>query len=495
VWGATSFLWRRPKAELVMSKGKPILVWLRQDLRLLDNQALAAAAASGAPIIPIYIFDPTYSLGAASRWWLHESLKALARDLAKLGTPLVLRRGEGAKLIPILAEKYGVQAVFWNRCYEPAAIARDTSLKKRLSDKGVAARSFNSALLIEPWEIATKSATPFKVFTPFWNALRANNSFGAPLPAPKKLMGVPGLESDDLASWALQPSAPDWARRWRKIWRPGEAGALAQLDEFLDEKVADYAIARNFPNIVGTSRLSPALHWGEISPRVIWTKIEMQKAERPGRASALTSFARELGWREFCAHLLYHWPTITEKAWKSEVDEISWRRSKKDFALWSRGMTGYPIVDAGMRELWQTGFMHNRVRMIVASFLIKDLLIDWREGAAWFEDTLVDADLASNRANWQWVAGSGADASPFFRIFNPVTQGEKFDADGDYVRRYVPELATLEAKFIHKPWDAPEHVLKHAGIVLGKTYPKPMIDHDVARRAALDVYKKIRNET
>jgi deoxyribodipyrimidine photo-lyase len=477
-----------------MTKDKPILIWLRQDLRLLDNPALAAAAASGAPVIPVYIFDPAHSLGAASRWWLHESLNALDGEFAKRGAPLVLRRGDGTKLIPSLAREFGVQSVFWNRCYDPSAIARDTTLKKKLLDGGLDVRSFNSALLIEPWEIATKGATPFKVFTPFWNALRSHTSFGKPLPAPKTLMGVPGIASDDLDSWTLQPSSPDWARGWRKLWHPGEAGALAQLDKFLDEDVANYATARDFPDVVGTSRLSPFLHWGEISPRVIWNKIEMQMAARRGSAAALTSFARELGWREFCAHLLYHWPTITDKAWKPEFEGMPWRRSKKDFVHWSRGMTGYPIVDAGMRELWQTGFMHNRVRMIVASFLIKDLLIDWRDGAAWFEDTLVDADLASNRANWQWVAGSGADASPFFRIFNPVTQGEKFDADGGYVRRYVPELAALDAKFIHKPWEAPVEVLKLAGIALGKTYPKPMIDHAAARRAALDAYKKIRNE-
>jgi len=476
-----------PHARLAM----PTIVWFRQDLRLADNPALAAAAARG-PVLPIYVLDPAGGMGGASRWWLHGSLSALSRDLAKLGAPLILRRGDASEILAALAAQTGADAVFWNRCYEPDTIARDKALKASLAARGLEARSFNAALLAEPWEVKTGSGEPYKVFTPFWRALSACAPFEAPLPAPKRLTPVAHVESDDLDAWPLRPTKPDWAGGLRETWRPGEGEAARRLSAFLDELVADYAAARDLPSVEATSRLSPHLHFGEISPRQIWHAADVFARAEPAAALGINAFLRELGWREFSHHLLFHWPDIVERAWKPAFDDFPWERNAAALAAWRKGLTGYPIVDAGMRELWHTGYMHNRVRMVAASFLIKDLMIDWREGARWFEGTLVDADLANNRASWQWVAGSGADAAPFFRIFNPVMQGEKFDADGAYVRRWVPELARLDSRFIHKPWEASPALLAEAGIVLGETYPRPIVDHAEARARALKAYENVK---
>lgn len=467
------------------------IVWFRQDLRLADNPALAAAAQRG-EVLPVYILDPDMAIGGASRWWLHGSLEALGRDLARLGAPLALRRGRPLDVLNALVDEAGARAVFWNRCYEPEIIARDSQVKSALAARGIETRSFNGALLIEPWEMKTGAGEPYKVFTPFWRALSARAPFDAPAPAPNSLHGAHAVASDDLAAWQLRPSRPDWAAGLRASWQPGEASAQTRLVAFLEGLAARYGDQRDFPAIEATSRLSPHLHWGEISPRRIWASAAAFAHAEPAASAGIGSFLRELGWRQFCAHLLFHWPEITSRAWKPAFDAFPWRADRQGFDAWARGRTGYPLVDAGMRELWRTGFMHNRVRMIVASFLVKDLMIDWREGAGWFEDTLVDADLASNRANWQWVAGAGADASPFFRIFNPVTQGEKFDADGAYVRRHVPELAGLDRRFIHRPWAAPKAALDEAGIVLGKTYPLPMVDHAAARARALAAYEALK---
>lgn len=447
----------------------PVIVWFRQDLRLADNPALLAAIETGRPVIPLFILHAASdgrAWGAASKWWLDKSLKALAADLRSRGSRLILRRGDPAVIVPALAQDLGAEVV-WNRLYGPASMARDGDLKAELN-----ARSFNAALLVEPWRVKTGSGRPYAVFTPFWKAAEALIE-DAPLhPAPSRIPAPerwPG--SDDLADWRLHPSKPDWSGGF-EVWSPGEAGAQAQLADFtmhLDR----YPEARDRPDLDGTSHLSPHLHWGEIGPR---------QARAAGGASA--KFMAELGWREFNHHLLHHHGDLLRRNLRAEFDAFPWRKDEAGLQAWREGRTGYPLVDAGMRQLWATGFMHNRVRMVVASFLIKHLLVDWREGEAWFWDCLVDACAANNPANWQWSAGSGADAQPFFRIFNPIAQGERFDPRGDYVRRWVPELRDVPAAAVHKPWEA--------GGARG--YPKPIVDHAQARARALEAFKAMRAE-
>jgi deoxyribodipyrimidine photo-lyase len=461
------------------------LVWFRRDLRLADNPALAAAVARGGPVVAFYALDDQeagrWAPGGASRWWLHGSLGALAADLAARGGGLILRRGPAEAVIAALLDETGAESVFWNRRYEPWAVARDERIKAALKRRGIAATSFNAALLAEPWEIGNKQGEPYRVFTPFWKALRARVELSAPMPAPARLEAPTRWPvSEDLADWRLRPSAPDWAAGLRQSWRPGEAGALARQNDFLDEAVAAYRERRNMPGIDGTSRLSPHLHFGEIGPRQIWRAV-MARGLGPGAETYLS----EIAWREFSYHLLFHFPGLPERPLRPEFAAFPWREDAAGLTAWRRGLTGYPIVDAGMRELWHCGWMHNRVRMITASFLIKDLLIDWRRGADWFWDTLVDADLASNAASWQWVAGSGADAAPYFRIFNPSLQGAKFDPDGAYIRRWLPELARLPDAALHAPWAAPPLVLADAGLRLGRDYPAPIVDHAAARLRAL----------
>ncbi len=468
----------------------PAIIWFRRDLRLDANPALAAAVARG-PVIPLFILDPADRPGAASRWWLHGSLEALAESLVRLGVSLILRRGSPSEILPALAAETGARAIFWNRLYEPHLIARDEALEYVLTAQGIEVESFNGSLLAEPRQVKAQSGDPYKVFTPFWRTL-AQIPLPAPLPAPKKLASVPSFPSEDLASWSLRPSKPDWAGGLRAIWQPGERAARSRLAAFIGEAMTAYREARDIPATEGTSRLSPHLHWGEISPHRIWSAVETAAAAHPAATEAGRAFLRELAWRDFAHHLLFHWPSIATENWKPQFDAFPWKDDTAAFTAWTRGETGYPIVDAGMRQLWQTGWMHNRVRMIAASFLVKHLMIDWRRGAEWFEDTLVDADLAVNRASWQWVAGSGADAAPWFRIFNPVLQGEKFDGDGAYVRAFVPELAGLGARYLHKPWAAPAAELSKAGIVLGKTYSAPLVDHGHARTRALAAFAKIR---
>jgi deoxyribodipyrimidine photo-lyase len=470
----------------------PILVWFRQDLRLTDNPALAAAAATGRPVIPLYIRDDTearWTPGAASRWWLHGSLSALGESFKTLGVPLVLRTGEAGNVLARVLKESGAGAVYWNRCYEPHAIARDTEIKTALQRDGIDAQSYNSAVLFEPWTIKTKEGAPYGVFTPFWRACLAQPEPPKPSPAPKALKGAKKIEDEALDSWDLLPTKPDWAGGLRARWTPGEAGAASRLKAFLASALGGYKTDRDLPAQDGTSRLSPHLHFGEIGPRQLWHRVR----SLPPSASADT-FLKELGWREFSYHLLYQHPQIADEPLRAAFRDFPWRRDAKALAAWQRGRTGYPIVDAGMHQLWETGWMHNRVRMIVASFLIKHLLLRWQDGEAWFWDTLVDADLASNAASWQWVAGSGADAAPFFRIFNPILQGEKFDPDGAYVRRFVPELAKLPNDVIHKPWTADAAVLKDAGVVLGETYPAPIVDHNVARARALAAFGSIKGK-
>ena len=467
----------------------PLIVWFRQDLRLTDNPALAAA--SGGPIVALYIWDEVTEPvpGGASRWWLQGALESLGAALAKRGVALVLRRGNVADVLERVISEAGACGVYWNRCYEPAAIRRDRAIKEDLKRRGLAAESFNSALLFEPWEIETQSGGPFKVYTPFANASRKQ----APRPAaaaPRKLTPYAGqVASDELKTWNLRPAKPDWATGLRASWTPGEAGAQKQWVGFFEERVAAYHRARDVPGVVGTSRLSPHLHFGEVSVHQLWA--ESQRVE-PNVGVA--TFQKELLWREFAHHLLFHFPTMPDSPLRPEFANFPWRRDKKALTAWQKGQTGYPIVDAGMRELWHTGWMHNRVRMIVASFLVKHLLQPWQDGAAWFWDTLVDADLANNSAGWQWVAGCGMDAAPYFRVFNPMIQGEKFDGDGTYVRRWVPEIAGLPDAYIHAPWEAPPLVLSEAKVRLGTTYPAPIVDHKPARDRALAAFKSIRSD-
>ncbi|NBU13019.1 MAG: deoxyribodipyrimidine photo-lyase [Alphaproteobacteria bacterium] len=477
------------------------LLLFRDDLRLTDNPALTAAVASKKPLILAYIYEepPTGGrpLGAAVNWWLHHSLTSLAQSIASRGSMLHIFKGDPAKIIDRLIADHGVGSIFWNRRYHPSHVAADTALKASYEAKGLTVKSFNGSLMREPWEVKSKIGNPMKVFTPFWRASQLVNEVASPEPAPKKLIPLQTTKISGaipLKNLHLLPTKPDWATGIKAEWTPGEAGALERLNAFLEVGFKGYAEDRNRPDRPSTSRLSPHLRFGEISIKQVWHAADIAIKTRKSKASSedLRVFQSELGWREFAHHLLFHEKDLTRTNVQRGFDAFPWRSDEKLFKAWSRGMTGYPIVDAGMRELWQTGFMHNRVRMIVASFLIKHLLIDWRRGEDWFWDTLVDADVANNPASWQWVAGSGADAAPYYRIFNPMLQGEKFDPDGVYVRRYVPELAKLPARSIHAPWTAKPIELELAGVVLGKTYPKPIVDHEAARARALAAYKSLK---
>lgn len=470
-----------------------MIVWLRDDLRLADHPALTAAAATGAPLICLYVFDDNAGarpLGAASRWWLAQSLRALDADLRKAGSELLLRRGPTVKTITGIARSTGATSVFANRIHAKAEEALAVQLGKSLREVSVDFSELPGDLLAEPVRIRGSSGGGMRVFTPFWKRVQALGDPAKPLPAPKQLMAGPEIASDDLRHWKLEPTAPDWAGGLRRMWKPGEAGAIARLKEFLDEKVLGYATQRDRPDRDATSHLSPHLRFGEISPRQVWYAARFAAARTPKIAGDVEKFLSELGWREFCRHLLFDHPEMHRTNLQSAFDAFPWVSEAKAQHAWQKGLTGYPIVDAGMRELWHTGVMHNRVRMIVASFLVKHLLIDWRDGEAWFWDTLVDADPGSNPANWQWVAGSGADAAPYFRIFNPILQGEKFDPKGAYVRRWVSEIAKLPHTLIHKPWMATPLELGTAGITLGQTYPPPIVDHKFARERALKAYEK-----
>ncbi len=462
----------------------PTILWFRQDLRLGDNPALDAAVKSGAAILPVYILDDenagAWKMGAASRVWLHHSLKALNDSL---GDKLVLLRGDATIQIPALAQEVDASAVHWNRCYEPWRIKRDTLIKESLSDIGIKAHSHNGSLLWEPWDVLKGDGTPYKVFTPYFKACLTRGEPRAPIPSPKN-MAFATYKDDTLDALQLLPQKPEprWDKDMTAHWDIGEDGAQKTLKDFVAHRLDGYKEGRDYMARDNVSRLSPRLHFGEISPHQAW-----HAAQNAGGAHA-ESFCRELAWREFSHHLLYHFPTLPDQNFQTRFNDFPWAQNKKHLAAWQRGKTGYPIVDAAMRELWQTGYMHNRARMIVGSFLTKHLRLHWIEGEKWFWDCLVDADLANNAASWQWIAGSGADAAPYFRIFNPVTQGEKFDAGGDYIRRYVPELAAMPDKYIHKPWDAPPLILRGAGVTLGKTYPHPIVDHAQAREAALEAF-------
>ena len=457
----------------------PVLLWFRDDLRLADHTALHAAVATGAPVLPVYVLDdaPPWAMGGAARWWLHHSLTALGRDLGERGAPLVLRRGPAVATIQGLMAETGASAVYTGGMPDPKSRAAD----RMLAEAGVALHRLRTFTLFGPTEIRSGSGGPYSVYTPFANACLGRVP-RPPLPAPDRIAAAAAPGSERLDDWGLLPRAPDWAGGLRAMWTPGEAGAQARLDRFLAGAVNDYATARDRPDVAGTSMLSPHLRFGEISAATIWHRV----------GTAHIAFIKEVLWREFSAYQLWHNPCLPDAPAKKQFEAMPWRDDPVGLAAWQRGQTGIPIVDAGMRQLWRTGWMHNRVRMIVASFLIKHLMIDWRDGERWFWDTLVDADLSANAANWQWVAGSGADAAPYFRIFNPVTQGRKFDPDGRYVRQFVPELARLDARGIHAPWEASADTLAAARIVLGQDYPAPLVDLGFGRARALEAFAALR---
>ena len=481
---------------------KPTLLWFRQDLRLEDNPALKAAREAGRPIVAVYVLDDEsegeWPMGGASRWWLHHALRSLDQSLRDRGSRLNLLRGRSDEVIARLSQSLGVAAVYWNRRYEPAAIARDSSLKAQLSAAGIEVKSFNASLLFEPHTIQNKQGKPFQVFTPFWKhclslpiapVVRSEKGELGSSPAVAGALPLEALE--------LLPTIP-WDSGFSAQWSPGEAGARARLKGFVASAMQRYADDRNRPDLDGTSQLSPWLHFGEIGPRQVWAGVAALSQDSgvfpPSNGARV--FLSEVGWREFAYHLLFHFPHTPTEPLRSEFSSFPWADDPQGrlFKAWRKGQTGYPIVDAGMRQLWETGWMHNRVRMIVASFLVKHLRLPWQLGSRWFWDTLVDADLASNTLGWQWTAGCGADAAPYFRIFAPVLQGQKFDPDGSYVRRWVPELAKADTGWIHCPWLAPSGERARAGIALGRTYPEPMVDHGEARTAALDALKSMRKD-
>lgn len=468
----------------------PAIVWFRRDLRLTDHPALHAATASHASLLPLFIHAPDedgdWAAGAAGRWWLHHSLASLQAALRRHHVDLHIGRGESLSILRETIRRTGATAVYWNRLYEPASIARDSYIKKALRADGIEVHSFNAALWWEPWEVATRQEQPYRVFTPFWRQARTSLRPETPLDVPAPLRAIRLEGSLTLEQLELLPRIA-WDSGLREAWTPGEAGAQAMLELFADDALNGYAEGRDLPARHGTSRLSPHLHFGEISPRQIYASLHTLAQRRDARRRPdLEPFLRELGWREFAHHLLYHFPQTPKANFNPAFDRFTWaRRSPAQLLRWQQGRTGIPLVDAGMRELWHTGWMHNRVRMVVASFLTKNLRQHWHHGARWFWDTLVDADLANNTLGWQWVAGCGADAAPYFRVFNPVSQARKFDPEGLYLRRWLPELADVPHEALFEPWKEPG-LLKRTG------YPAPMVDLGTSREAALGAYRAMR---
>ncbi len=474
------------------------LVWFRRDLRVEDHPALAAAAERG-EVLPVFLWTPeeegAWAPGGASRWWLHHALADLSQQLRGLGSRLLIVDGRGRASLDLLqrvARESGADAVFWNRRYEPSAVRRDAEIKSSLRSGGLEAQSFNGSLLFEPGEISNKSGTPFKVFTPFWKHLMSEHEVPRATAGPGRLkLPEDAPEGDSLESLGLLPEI-GWDSGFAPFWggQPSRDLMEERLAGFLDGAAERYPDRRDAPAEDATSRLSPFLHFGQIGPRELWWRFA-DAENHSGRFD--TGVMRQIVWREFAHHLLFHFPETTDRPLRPEFESFPWSADDAALDRWQRGETGYPLVDAGMRQLWQTGWMHNRVRMVVASFLVKHLLQPWQDGARWFWDTLVDADLANNTFGWQWTAGCGADAAPYFRVFNPFGQGEKFDPDGDYVRRYVPELSGLPDSHIHKPWELGELDLDSAGVKLGRDYPEPMVEHRAARERALAAFEALKN--
>jgi len=475
------------------------LIWFRRDLRLEDNPALRAALDAGCTPVPVYIHDEPHGqwpLGAASAWWLRHSLHALRNSLQERGSDLALVKGEALTALSTLAKRLGAQSVYWNRSYEPDHIRRDTEIKKALAEQGLDVQSFNGNLLREPRALVKSDGSPYRVFTAFWKNLQKTGAARTLTHCPKTLPAVPEIKGLSLEQLDLLPTIP-WDKAFYTHWQPGEAGAYAAFDLLCTEALRDYPEHRDRPALAGTSRLSPHLHFGEISPQQVWQGVQAWATvnPEPGVVQAAEAYSRQLAWREFSHHLLYHYPHTADRPLDPRFEQFPWRVDyAEDLRRWQRGQTGIPLVDAGMRQLWTTGWMHNRVRMVVASLLTKNLFVPWQEGARWFWDTLVDADLANNTMGWQWTAGCGADAAPYFRIFNPVRQGGRFDPDGHYVRRWVPELEKLPAKWIHNPWQAPASVLEAAGVILGNTYPGPIVDLSESRAIALQIWDQVKQQ-
>ncbi len=472
------------------------IVWLRHELRVSDNPALHCASQENAPVLPVYIWQPDaaepFMPGSASRWWLHHSLTALAERLTALGSPLLLRTGAPETVLPQLARSCKANTVFWSRAYDPAGREEDDRVIEALQADTVRFRTFAASNhFITPDTLLNTSDAPYKVFTPFWKRA-VTMPVSAPLPVPTRLN--PPVKAPDGVSVSALNLLPkhDWTAGLRRQWTPGETGAQTRLQHFLDHDLENYGDARDYPERPGVSRLSPHLHFGEISPRTLHDAINHASDGYTQKKHMAGVFLRQIYWREFGMYLLYHFPAMTDTPMRPEFTRFPWRNDKRQLRLWQQGLTGYPLVDAGMRELWHTGWMHNRVRMVAASFLVKHLLLPWQAGAAWFWDTLVDADIANNTLGWQWVSGCGPDAAPYFRIFNPVTQGRRYDGNGAYVRRWIPELSRLDDKHLHAPWQAPEEVLRAAGIVLGEAYPLPIVEHKAARQRALDAFAHAR---
>jgi deoxyribodipyrimidine photo-lyase len=475
------------------------LVWFRRDLRLADNPALSRALAIAERIVPVYIHAPEeldpWRPGAASDWWLHHSLSSLDGSLRALGSRLVVRRGRSLEALRALATETGATQVVWNRLYEPATVARDAGIKQALRSDGLRVESCNGSLLFEPWEVKKTDGSPYKVFTPFWKACLGAGLPSDPQPLPTDMPADPGsVQSLNLDDLGLLPRS-HWDTGLAESWEVGEGAAGRSLARFAEAGARSYADDRNRPDLRGTSRLSPHLHFGEISPRQVVARVAERvapaRSDEAGKGAAV--FLSEIGWREFAHHLLYHFPHTAEAPMDARFKDFPWAEAyDTELTAWQAGRTGIPIVDAGMRELWHTGWMHNRVRMIVASLLTKNLLVPWQVGVRWFWDTLVDADLAANTLGWQWTAGCGADAAPYFRIFNPVLQGQKFDPEGRYVRTWVPEIASLPNKYLHRPWEASPAALREAGIGLGESYPRPIVGLKESRERALARFQRIK---
>ena len=471
---------------------KIIIFWFRQDLRIVDNPGLSKSLKSD-KVLPIYILDDTnsndFAMGAASRWWLHNSLRELNKNL---DNKLSLYKGDPSEILESLSSRFNIKGIFWNRCYEPWRIERDKKIKSKFIEKDIIVETFNSALLWEPWEILKSDNTPYKVFTPYYRKGCLMSE------APRKPLSAPNLNTlfedeenilqlDDLN---LLPRIK-WYKEMERLWEPGEKGAHKKLESFLSDGLLGYKEGRNFPSKKNVSQLSAHMHYGEISPNQVWHRAKLKK-ELSGIEKDLDHFLSELGWREFSYNLLFHFPELPRENLQKKFDNFPWIENEILFDKWKKGLTGYPIVDAGMRELWQTGYMHNRVRMIVGSFLVKNLLLHWHKGEEWFWDCLIDADLANNSASWQWVAGSGADAAPYFRIFNPILQGKRFDPNGLYIKKFIPELEQLPTKYLFSPWESPIEVLSEANIELGSDYPEPIVDLTESRDRALEAFSTIR---